>query len=55
MIIELQGDGAYLQVKEISETKAVIGNMLQSQLDRLSSEGIPVDVVFEQGVDVLGL
>ena len=55
MIIELQGDGAYLQVKEISETKAVIGNMLQSQLDRLSSEGIPVDVVFDQGVDVLGL
>ncbi len=55
MIIELQGDGAYLQVKEISETKAVIGDMLQAQLDRLSSEGIPVDVVFEQGVDVLGL
>jgi hypothetical protein len=55
MIIELQGDGAYDRVKELSETQAVIGDMLQQQLDRLTSEGIPVDVVFEQGVDVLGL
>ena len=27
----------------------------QDELDRLSERGIPVDVVFRQGVDVLGL
>jgi hypothetical protein len=35
--------------------KAVIDNSLQADLDKLSDEGIPVDVVFEQGVEVLGL
>jgi hypothetical protein len=33
----------------------VIGPQLQSDLDRLSAAGIPVDIVFEQGVNVLGL
>jgi len=28
---------------------------LQSDLDRLTAANIPVDVVFEQGVNVLGL
>ena len=28
---------------------------LQASLDRVNDAGIPVDVVFEQGVDVLGL
>ena len=37
-----------------SKKKAVIGAQLQAELDRLSDKGIPVDVVFQQGVDVLG-
>jgi len=28
---------------------------LKKDLDRLSEAGIPVDIVFEQGIDVLGL
>ena len=33
----------------------VLGPELQSDLDALAEAGIPVDVVFEQGLDVLGL
>ena len=55
LIIELQGNGAYDEVTNLSATQAVIGTQLQKDLDRLSSAGIPVDIVFEQGVDVLGL
>jgi len=34
---------------------AKIGPVLQRDLDGLASAGIPVDIVFDQGVDVLGL
>ena len=34
---------------------SAIGPELQADLDRLSEAGIPVDIVFEQGGDVLGL
>ncbi|NQX91406.1 MAG: Zn-dependent hydrolase [Flavobacteriales bacterium] len=54
-IIELQGRGDYDAVKQLMEEKAVIGEQLQRDLDTLSEKGIPVDVVFEQGVEVLGL
>ena len=33
--------------------KGVVPASLQADLDRLAELGIPVDVVFEQGVDVL--
>ena len=32
-----------------------VGPQLQADLDRLASAAIPVDIVFEQGVEVLGL
>jgi hypothetical protein len=33
----------------------VIDDVLQSDLDKISEAGIPRDIVFEQGIDVLGL
>jgi hypothetical protein len=33
----------------------VIGSTLQADLDRVAAAGIPVDIVYEQGLDVLGL
>jgi hypothetical protein len=33
----------------------VIKEALQKDLDRLSDASIPVDIVFEQGLDVLGM
>lgn len=55
LILRLQGDGDYAGVEQLMGEKGSIGEDLQKDLDRLSEAGIPVDVVFEQGVDVLGL
>lgn len=55
LILTLQGDGNYSGVSKLVEEKALIGAELQADLDRLASAGIPVDVVFKQGIDVLGL
>ena len=54
-ILRLQGDGDYAAAKSFVEESAVVGSELQADLDRLTSAGIPVDIVFEQGVDVLGI
>jgi hypothetical protein len=54
-ILRLQGDGDYDAVTSFVGQYGSIGPMLQGDLDRLASAGIPVDIVFEQGVDVLGL
>jgi hypothetical protein len=55
LILRLQGDGDYEAVKRFMAERAVVSPTLQSDLDRLRTRGIPVDVVFEQGVGVLGL
>ncbi len=55
LILRLQGDGNYKGVAALVAEKGVIGTELQGDLDRLSAAGIPVDVVFEQGVEILGL
>ena len=54
-ILMLQGNGDKAAVQKIQSEKAVIGTQLQADLNRLGKKGIPVDVVFEQGVNVLGL
>jgi hypothetical protein len=54
-LLTLQGDGDYDGAADLVRTQGVIGPQLQAELDRLSERGIPVDVVFEQGADVLGL
>ena len=54
-ILTLQGDGDYEGVAQLVAEKAMIGDQLQSELDRLSDANIPVDIVFEQGTEVLGL
>jgi hypothetical protein len=54
-ILRFQGDGDYEGVRRFMTQRAAIQPALQGDLDRLRSRGIPVDVTFEQGVDVLGL
>ncbi|TDG37586.1 Zn-dependent hydrolase [Pedobacter changchengzhani] len=53
-IITLQGNGDKVAVEK-AQKSAVISKDLQADLDRLTKKNIPVDVVFEQGVDVLGV
>ncbi|RMG23251.1 MAG: Zn-dependent hydrolase, partial [Bacteroidetes bacterium] len=55
LILQLQGDGDYEGVKKLMDEKGSIGPELRADLDRLGQQGIPVDIVFEQGVEVLGL
>lgn len=54
-ILTLQGNGDYDGVAQLVDEKGKIGEVLQAELDRLSEKNIPVDIVFEQGVGVLGL
>lgn len=55
LIITLQGNGDKAAVEKTQREKAVITPELQADLDKLTKKGIPVDVVFEQGVDILGV
>jgi hypothetical protein len=55
LILKLQGDGDYDGAVQLMKEKGIVDADLQSDLDRLSNANIPVDVVFEQGVEVLGL
>ncbi|WP_345161386.1 dipeptidyl-peptidase 3 family protein [Pontibacter saemangeumensis] len=54
-ILTLQGDGDYAGVGQLLDQQGQISPQLQTDLNRLSKASTPVDIVFEQGVDVLGL
>ena len=55
VILTLQGDGDYAGARKLTEEQGVIREQLAADLERLSSANIPVDIVFRQGADVLGL
>ncbi len=54
-ILTLQGDGDYSGVAQLVQEKGLILSGLQADLNRLEAAEIPVDIVFEQGVEVLNL
>ncbi len=54
-ILRFQGDGDHAGVSRFMEARATISPGLERDLDRLGRLGIPVDVTFEQGTQVLGL
>ena len=54
-ILTLQGNGDKAGVQELMKQKGIIHPDLQQDLNKLQQKGIPVDVVFKQGVEVLGL
>jgi hypothetical protein len=54
-ILVLQGDGDYEGALEFVRRYEVDDPVLRADLARLGTGGIPVDVVFEQGLEVLGL
>ncbi|MBN2481604.1 MAG: Zn-dependent hydrolase [Bacteroidales bacterium] len=55
LIITIQGDGDYDKAAWLIETYGVMDGQLKASLDRIEQQDIPVDIVFEQGLDVLGL
>lgn len=54
-LLTLQGDGDYQAVAAFVDEFARVGPQLQADLDRLGQAGIPVDIVYEQGKEQLGL
>ncbi len=54
-LLKLQGDGDYEGAASLVREKGVIGPQLSRELQLLEKRGIPVDVVFRQGLDVLGV
>jgi hypothetical protein len=55
LVLTLQGNGDKAAVEKAQLERGVIKPELQADLDQLAKKGIPVDVIFEQGVDVLGM
>lgn len=55
LILTLQGNGDYEGVAALVKEKGKIGSQLQKDLNRLKKANIPVDIVFDQGTEVLGL
>lgn len=54
-ILTLQGDGDYAAAAKFADDMGFVGETLKADLDRVNQQGIPTDIVFEQGVKVLGL
>jgi hypothetical protein len=55
IILKLQGDGDYDGVTKFMKEKGVMDDSLKTDLHSLSKKNIPVDIIFEQGPQVLGL
>ena len=55
LVLKMQGDGDYELARNMIEEKGFIREELQKDLDRIGEAGIPRDIVFEQGEEVLGL
>lgn len=54
-ILTLQGDGNYEGVDSLFNEMGIVGEELQKDLDRVGDAGIPRDIIFKQGIEVLGL
>ena len=54
-LLTIQGDGDYTGAKQLTDTLGVIEPDLAADLKKLEAAGIPVDIRFQQGLDVLGL
>jgi hypothetical protein len=55
LVLKIQGDGDYETARKMIEEKGFIREELQNDLDRIGEAGIPRDIVFDQGTDVLGI
>ncbi len=54
-ILTIQGDGDYDAAATFVDEMGFVGSMLKADLERVNRAGIPTDIVFEQGKQVLGL
>jgi hypothetical protein len=55
LILTIQGDGDYEKAGDMIRQYGTMNDELGTALKRVENKDIPVDIVFEQGKDVLGL
>ncbi len=55
MLMIIQGDANYDEAKKLIAERGYIREALQADLDRINKAGIPKDIVYKQGLKVLGL
>ena len=55
IILKFEGDGDYNGASAYLEANGKIRETLQSDLERLKTANIPLDIVYDQGTAVLGL
>ncbi|MDL2283013.1 Zn-dependent hydrolase [Odoribacter sp. OttesenSCG-928-G04] len=53
--ITIEGDGDYAIASKLVSEKGIVTPVLQTDLDKIAGAGIPKDIFFKQGKDVLGL
>lgn len=54
-LLRLQGDGAYERAIAWYGSTGAVGAVQRRDLDRLAGRSVPIDVIYEQGLEVLGL
>ncbi len=54
-ILTIQGDGNYNDAKLLVDEKGYIRDELNNDLEKLSKSNIPVDIIFKQGPEILGI
>jgi hypothetical protein len=54
-ILLVQGDGNYDEAKRWVDADGIMTEQLRQDLEMVNAAGIPVDIVFNQGKDILGL
>ena len=54
-LLMLQGDGDYAGAVTWYESTGSVNEVVRSDIDRLAEHGIAIDVIYEQGIEVLGL
>ena len=54
-LLELQGEGDYGKARSFLDELGYVGEVLKGDLQRVNQAGIPTDIVFKQGIEVLGL
>lgn len=53
--ITLEGDGNYEKATQLIQEKGIVSPALQKDLNKIANAGIPKDIFFKQGAEVLGL
>lgn len=54
-ILVIQGDGDYEAARDWVERDGVMTEQLRADLDKVNATGLPIDIVFNKGKEVLGL